>query len=134
MNTLDHQVAAAIGVLLGNDLEHGSVFAARPEGPWCVPLRPACRAAGLAWPAERRRIEAHPILAGELREAVVSAGPGRSRRVPCLRVDFVAYWLATAEAAAVRDPERRERLLRFQQRCAHALAGGVAGRGGDDAR
>ncbi len=69
--------------------------------------------------------------------AAPGGGERRAWPVPqdacACRCDLIGFWLATAEVAAIRDPERRERLLRYQQQCVDALAGGVAGRGGERA-
>lgn len=91
-----------------------------------VPIRPICDFLGVAWAAQRRRINRDPVLSNEVRGVTVTitpesgSGPQRQEML-CLPLDYLNGWLFGINATRVKD-EIRDRLIQYQRECYKVLA------------
>lgn len=86
-----------------------------------VPVRPLCDFLGVAWSAQRRRINRDPILAESVKGVTVTVTPGGRQEMLCLPLDYLNGWLFGINAERVK-PEIRERVLTYQRECYRVLA------------
>lgn len=84
-----------------------------------VPIARLCARLGLERTAAEQRIQSHALLASGTRMLPVELDD-REEVALCLRVEAVPLWLATIDAAQVRD-ELRPRLELYQRECSSVL-------------
>lgn len=91
-----------------------------------VPLRPICDYLGVAWTAQRARINRDPVLADEMSVVIVTittegATATQRREMSCLPLDYLNGWLFGISSSRVKA-EIRENLIRYQRDCYRVLA------------
>ena len=96
------------------------------DGTVYVPIRPICDLLGIAWTAQRLRINRDPILAEFLTPVIVTItghAHGKTQDVTtlCLPLDYLNGWLFGINANRVKSTVR-ESLLRYQRECYRVLA------------
>ena len=108
-----------IPAVLVEDAEEPAVF---------VPLRPICDFLGVAWPAQRLRVNRDPVLSEVAMSVIVTITdiPEGSRRpksskMLCIPLDFINGFLFGISASRVKD-EVREQLIRYQRECYKVLS------------
>lgn len=80
-----------------------------------IVMKPVVEALGLAWEAQRQRIHRHPVIAkGACITQVPSAG-GMQEAVT-LQLDAFHGWLLSLNPLNIRDDQRRETIIRYQER------------------
>ncbi len=96
------------------------VAAEGPEAEVYVPLRPICDALGLAWAAQRIRLNRDPILVEAQRSVIVTITEGYPRAMLCLPLDLLPGWLFGISAARVK-PALQEKITRYRRECFRVL-------------
>jgi hypothetical protein len=89
-----------------------------------VPVRPICDYLGVAWSAQRLRINRDPVLSETTERVIVTITDSRQtmgREMLCLPLDYLNGWLFGINANRVKS-EIRERLIRYQRDCYRILA------------
>jgi hypothetical protein len=89
-----------------------------------VPVRPICDYLGVAWSAQRLRINRDPVLSEETERVIVTITDSRQtmgREMLCLPLDYLNGWLFGINANRVK-PDIRQRLIRYQRDCYRILA------------
>ena len=89
-----------------------------------IPVRPVCDFLGVAWSAQRLRIQRDPVLSKKLEGVIVMITPkGQPQRqeMLCLPLRYLNGWLFGISSARVKE-EIRERLIRYQEECYQVLA------------
>jgi uncharacterized protein YqgV (UPF0045/DUF77 family) len=88
-----------------------------------VPLRPLCAYLGLAWSGQFERIKRDPVLSEAVQSVrITRTNPqGGDPEVLCLPLKFLPGWLFGIQAARVRKPELREKVIRYQRECFQVL-------------
>lgn len=90
-----------------------------------VPIRPICDFLGVAWAAQRRRINRDPVLSKEVQGVTVTvtpeSGSPQKQEMLCLPLDYLNGWLFGINATRVKD-EIRDRLIQYQRECYKVLA------------
>lgn len=90
-----------------------------------VPVKSICDFLGVAWPAQRLRINRDPVLSAEMRGVIVTiipeSGIAQQQTMSCLPLQFLNGWLFGINATRVRA-ELRERLVQYQRECYEILA------------
>jgi hypothetical protein len=89
------------------------------DGTIWVPLRPLCDALGVAWAAQRVRLNRDPVLAGE-QGVIVTITPGGPQEMVALPLKLLPGFLFGLQASRVK-PELREKIIRYQRDCYEAL-------------
>ena len=85
-----------------------------------APLPALCDVLGIALAPQVKRIKAHAILAGGLKQLLLPNLDGLDEKQPCLRVDLVPLWVASLDAASV-APEARPTLHSISRDMASVL-------------
>ncbi|MFW6182296.1 MAG: phage antirepressor N-terminal domain-containing protein [Chloroflexota bacterium] len=90
-----------------------------------VPVRPVCDQLGIAWSAQRNRINRDPVLSEAMTVVIVTittegATPTQSREMLCLPLDYLNGWLFGINASRVKEAVR-DRLIRYQRECYQVL-------------
>ncbi|MDX1613626.1 MAG: phage antirepressor N-terminal domain-containing protein [Candidatus Promineifilaceae bacterium] len=102
-----------ITVVLARLAEQNEVF---------VPIRPICDLLGVAWSAQRRRINRDPILSEMVTSVTVTVTEaGQRGDMLCLPLDYLNGWLFGINADRVKV-EVRDQLLRYQRECYQVLS------------
>lgn len=101
------------------------------DGTVYVPIRPLCEHLGVAWSAQRLRINRDPVLSEVVTAVIITittegATPTQSQETLCLPLDFVSGWLFGINASRVNE-DVRERLIRYQRECYKVLANAFVG-------
>jgi len=89
-----------------------------------VPVRPICDYLGIAWSAQRLRINRDPVLSETTERVIVTITDSRQtmgREMLCLPLDYLNGWLFGINANRVKS-DIRERLIRYQRDCYRILA------------
>jgi len=89
-----------------------------------VPVRPICDYLGVAWSAQRLRINRDPVLSETTERVIVTITDSRQtmgREMLCLPLDYLNGWLFGISANRVKS-DIRERLIRYQRDCYRILA------------
>lgn len=89
-----------------------------------VPVRPICDYLGVAWSAQRLRINRDPVLSETTERVIVTITDSRQtmgREMLCLPLDYLNGWLFGINANRVKSGIR-ERLIRYQRDCYRILA------------
>lgn len=89
-----------------------------------VPVRPICDYLGVAWSAQRLRINRDPVLSETTERVIVTITDSRQtmgREMVCLPLDYLNGWLFGINANRVKSGIR-ERLIRYQRDCYRLLA------------
>lgn len=93
------------------------------DGRIVVPVRPMCEWLGVQWAAQSKRIKRDPVLSEESISVSVMDTQGQQRReMTCLPLDMLNGWLFGINADRVKQPEIRERVIRYQRECYRVLA------------
>lgn len=90
------------------------------QGDIYVAIRQMCDALGLDDRSQRRRIQAHTILAKGYQRGVILTPHRGQQEAGLLRVDLVPLWLAGISTKAVKE-EIRPKLEQYQEEAAKAL-------------
>lgn len=97
------------------------------DGTVYVPVRPICDQIGVAWAAQRLRINRDAVLSKHLMSVIVTntdIEPGSRRphtsEMSALPLRYLNGWLFGINAGRVK-PEIRERLIRYQEDCYQVL-------------
>jgi hypothetical protein len=90
-----------------------------------VPVRSLCDQLGIAWSAQRNRINRDPVLSEVMTVVIVTittegATETQSREMLCLPLDYLNGWLFGINASRVKE-EVRPRLIRYQRECYQVL-------------
>ena len=94
-----------------------------------VPVKPICEFLGIAWPAQRRRINDDPVLSRAGMSMIItitdiiepgSRRPHRSEMF-CLPLKFIPGWLFGINVKRVKS-ELRDKIIRYQSECYEVLA------------
>lgn len=85
-----------------------------------VPIKPICDALGIAWEAQRIKIQEHYLLSSTAMLSMVVAADGRQREMFCLPMGYVFGWLLTINPANVAESSR-EGLMKYQTECYKVL-------------
>lgn len=85
------------------------------DGRVFVPVRPLCDRLGVAWSAQRRRINRDAVLSDEVRGVAVSATPGGQQEMICIPLHLLQQWVDGINAARLK-PKIRERVILWQSR------------------
>ena len=92
------------------------------DGTIYVPLKPICELLGIAWAAQRRRINRDEILSEALTSVTVTVTEGGQRgQMLALPLDLLNGWLFGINASRVK-PAIKPTLLRYQRECYRVLA------------
>jgi len=89
-----------------------------------VPVRPICDYLGVAWSAQRLRINRDPVLSETTERVIVTITDSRQtmgREMLCLPLDYLNGWLFGINANRVKS-DVRQRLIRYQRDCYRILA------------
>ena len=89
-----------------------------------VPVRPICDYLGVAWSAQRLRINRDPVLSETTERVIITITDSRQtmgREMLCLPLDYLNGWLFGINANRVKSGIR-ERLIRYQRDCYRILA------------
>lgn len=89
-----------------------------------VPVRPICDYLGVAWSAQRLRINRDPVLSETTERVIVTITDSRQtmgREMLCLPLEYLNGWLFGINANRVKS-DIRERLIRYQRDCYRILA------------
>ena len=89
------------------------------DGTIWVPLRPLCDALGVAWAAQRIRLNRDPVLNGE-QGVIVTITPGGPQEMVALPLKLLPGFLFGLQASRVKL-ELREKIIRYQRDCYEAL-------------
>ena len=95
------------------------------DGQVYVPIRPLCNLLGIAWAAQRTRINRDPVLAELITVVIVTiptagATPTQSREMLCLPLEVLNGWLFGVNASRVKESVR-DKLIRYQKECYKVL-------------
>ena len=85
-----------------------------------IPLRPLCERLGVAWAAQRRRINRDPVLSKMMQGVTVTVTPGGKQEMLCLPLDYLNGWMFGINAARVKEAVR-DKLIRYQEQCYRVL-------------
>jgi P22_AR N-terminal domain len=120
-------------VMAGTDLTkvpfHGTellVVAGPTPAETLVVMKPVIDGMGLSWPAQLKKIKAHPVLSKGMAIIAIPSSGGVQDAV-AMRLDRLHFWMATVNAAKV-SRELREGVVLFQEECADALFARFFGR------
>ena len=92
-----------------------------PDGTVYVPIRPICERIGVAWSAQRLRINRDPVLSKHfVIVTITKSGRGNPNQM-CLPLDYLNGWLFGINAGRVKA-EIRDRLIAYQEECYKVLA------------
>jgi hypothetical protein len=89
-----------------------------------VPVRSICDYLGVAWSAQRLRINRDPVLSETTERVIVTITDSRQtmgREMLCLPLEYLNGWLFGINANRVKS-DIRERLIRYQRDCYRILA------------
>lgn len=91
-----------------------------------VPVRSICDYLGVAWPAQRNRINRDPVLSEVITVVIVTittagATETQTREMLCLPLDYLNGWLFGINATRVKEGIR-DNLIRYQRECYRVLA------------
>jgi hypothetical protein len=89
-----------------------------------VPVRPICDYLGVAWSAQRLRINRDPVLSETTERVIVTITDSRQtmgREMLCLPLDYLNGWLFGINANRVKS-DIQDRLIRYQRDCYRILA------------
>lgn len=98
---------------------HHILTVARPDGVFVV-MKPIVEALGLDWNGQYQRIHRHAALREGMSFTHIPSGGGQQQAVS-LRLEQFHGWLVTLTPDRVRDPVRREIIVRYQQRAFRAV-------------
>lgn len=85
-----------------------------------VPIKPLCEALGIDLESQRKKIQAHYLLASTAVLSTVVAADGKEREMFCLPIGYIFGWLLTINPANVAE-ENRDNLASYQAECYKAL-------------
>lgn len=93
-----------------------------------VPLRTLCNHLGIAYNAQRQRINRDPVLSEIVKGVIVTITPSSSdgrgggpQEMVCIPLDFLNGWLFGISASRVKE-ELQEKVIRYQRHCYQVLA------------
>lgn len=91
-----------------------------------VPIRSICDYLGVAWSAQRNRINRDPVLSEVITVVIVTittagATETQTREMLCLPLEYLNGWLFGINATRVKE-EIRDNLIRYQRECYRILA------------
>jgi hypothetical protein len=89
------------------------------DGTIWVPLNPLCAVLGVAWAAQRVRVNRDPILSQELR-TIMTITPGGPQEMVALPLKLLPGFLFGLQASRVK-PELRAKILHYQRDCYEVL-------------
>lgn len=98
---------------------HHILTVARPDGVFVV-MKPIVEALGLDWNGQYQRIHRHAALREGVSFTHIPSGGGQQQAVS-LRLEQFHGWLVTLTPDRVRDPARREIIVRYQERAFRAV-------------
>ena len=95
-----------------------------------IPIRPLCDFLGIAWSAQRLRIQRDRVLVDVAQGVIVTItpteGPPQRQEMFCLPLDYLNGWLFGINANRVKL-EVQEQLVRYQRECYRVLADAFIG-------
>jgi len=94
-----------------------------PQGTIYVPLRPLVDRLGLSWPGQFERLQRDEVLSEVAKGVRVTRTPeqGGDQDMLCLPLRFLPGWLFGIQASRVKDPEIREKIIRYRRECYDVL-------------
>ncbi|WP_010508426.1 phage antirepressor N-terminal domain-containing protein [Komagataeibacter europaeus] len=104
---------------------HGSNLIAipgdRPETA-LVAMKPVVEGMGLDWEAQRKKINAHPVLkAAPSTQTVQLSGDSQAREYLFMPLSRLNFWLATVNPKNIKNEITRAKVIEYQTECADVL-------------
>jgi uncharacterized tellurite resistance protein B-like protein len=90
------------------------------NGEKLVPIKPICEALGIAFQAQKDKIETDEILASTVMLSITVAADGKQREMFCIPFKYVFGWLFTINPSNVKE-EARESVIKYKEACYDAL-------------
>jgi hypothetical protein len=86
-----------------------------------IPCKPICEAIGVAWDAQRVKIQEDEVLNSVAIQITVTASDGKGYKTTCIPLDYLNGWLFKLNPSKV-APEARDRVITYQRECYRVLA------------
>ena len=86
-----------------------------------IPCKPICEAIGVAWDAQRVKIQEDEVLNSTTIQIAVVASDGKQRNMTCIPLDYINGWLFKLNPSKV-APEVKDRVIMYQRECYKVLA------------
>jgi hypothetical protein len=90
------------------------------NGQKLVPIKPICEALGVAFQAQKEKIESDEILGSTVTLSITVAADGKQREMFCIPFKYVFGWLFTINPANVKE-EAKAAVIQYREACYNAL-------------